>query len=117
MKAAFNNGSVWDNNKGADYHLVAGLSTIKDGIVTTTGAKNPCNPPVIDLEAPSIPQGLTANADRLRIQLEWDPSVDNVGGSGIGGYEITRTGGTKGKKVYTTTRTTFQDSLLEAKTT
>ncbi|WP_025723369.1 alpha-amylase family glycosyl hydrolase [Paenibacillus polymyxa] len=117
MKAAFNNGSVWDNNKGADYHLAAGLSTIKDGIVTTTGAKNPCNPPVIDLEAPSIPQGLTANADGLRIQLEWDPSVDNVGGSGIGGYEITRTGGTKGKKVYTTTPTTFQDSLLEAKTT
>ncbi|WP_226002169.1 carbohydrate binding domain-containing protein [Paenibacillus sp. BJ-4] len=76
MKAAFNNGSVWDNNKGADYHLSAGLSTIRDGVVTT-GAENPCSPPVFDLEAPSIPQGLTVKADGLRIQLQWDPSVDN----------------------------------------
>ncbi|MFY0577607.1 carbohydrate binding domain-containing protein [Cystobacter fuscus] len=41
MKAAFNNGTTWDNNGGSDYSLGTGRITVKDGVVTANAA-SPC---------------------------------------------------------------------------
>ncbi|MCI2957288.1 fibronectin type III domain-containing protein [Agromyces atrinae] len=38
-KAAFNNGSTWDNNSGSDYTLATGIQAVKGGKITTT---DPC---------------------------------------------------------------------------
>ncbi|MFB9330295.1 carbohydrate binding domain-containing protein [Paenibacillus aurantiacus] len=115
MKAAFNNGSAWDNNGGADYTLAAGVATVKDGVVTA-GAANPCAPLPDDVTPPSVPQGVAAVASGLAITLTWNASTDNAGGRGVAGYEITRTGGTAGTKTFTTSSTSFRDASLEART-
>ncbi|AEI40690.1 carbohydrate binding domain-containing protein [Paenibacillus mucilaginosus] len=115
LKAAFNNGSVWDNSSGSDYSLGTGLTTVKDGTVTANAA-NPCVQLPPDVTAPSVPQNVKAAADGLRITLTWDASADNAGGSGLAGYEITRTGGTQGIQVFTATSDAYTDSGLEAKT-
>ncbi|MFX3635283.1 MAG: carbohydrate binding domain-containing protein [Candidatus Pristimantibacillus sp.] len=116
MKAAFNNGAgAWDNNGGSDYNLGIGLITVKDGVVTANAA-NPCAPLLPDETAPSVPINLHAVANQLNITLTWDASTDNVGGRGVGGYEITRTGGTQGLKTMTTTVNNYLDTNLEALT-
>ncbi|PZD93657.1 alpha-amylase [Paenibacillus sambharensis] len=111
MKAAFNNGSSWDNNGGADYILPAGLITVKDGVVTA-GDEAPCSPQPEDVTPPSVPARLAAAADGLRVTLTWEASTDNAGGTGVGGYEITRTGGTQGIQTYKTSGTTYTDTSL-----
>ncbi len=116
MKAAFNNGSVWDNNGGKDYVIGAGITTVKDGVVTSNTI-SPCTPLPEDITPPSVPDNLKAVAKDLSITLTWNASTDNENGRGVAGYEITRTGGTQGDKVYTTTRTDFTESKLEAQTT
>ncbi|WP_229263536.1 carbohydrate binding domain-containing protein [Cohnella cholangitidis] len=115
LKAAFNNGSAWDNNGGADYNLGSGIITVKDGVVTP-GSANPCTPLPTDEVAPSVPINVTAVANHLTVTLSWDASTDNAGGRGVAGYEITRTGGTQGSKVMTTTTNSLYDTNLEAQT-
>lgn len=43
----------------------------------------------LDTEAPSVPTGLSASANRKRIVLSWQASSDNVG---VSGYQIVRDG-------------------------
>lgn len=117
MKAAFNNGAgAWDNNNGQDYTIAAGVTTVKNGIVTANAA-NPCTPLPADEIAPTVPGNLTAAVNGLRVSLSWEASQDNPGGRGVAGYEITRTGGTAGSKTYTTAGTSFTDTATEAQTT
>lgn len=115
LKAAFNNGSVWDNNNGADYIIPAGLATVKDGVVTA-GAPNPCTPLPEDTIPPSIPGNPKATVNGLKITITWEASADNEGGRGLAGYEITRTGGKQGTKIFTTTSHSYNDTNLEAQT-
>lgn len=116
MKATFNNGSVWDNNNGQNYVIGTGITTVKDGVVTAN-AISPCAPLPEDNLPPSVPGNVTAVAKDLSITLTWSASIDNENGRGVAGYEITRTGGSDGQKVYTTTRTDFTETKLEAQTT
>ncbi|MWC27157.1 carbohydrate binding domain-containing protein [Paenibacillus sp. MMS18-CY102] len=115
MKAAFNNGSTWDNNGGSDYTLGSGIVTVKDGVVVN-GAVSPCTPVAPDTTAPSVPANPLATANGLQITVTWTASTDNVGGTGVGGYEVTRTGGTQGTQVFTTTTNSLTNSGLDATT-
>lgn len=109
MKADFNNGSTWDNNGGLDYTLAAGVTTVKDGAVTSN-AVVPC---VIDTTAPTPPTGLAGIATNTRIALTWTASTDNVG---VTSYSITRTGGTQGTVTLIASTNSYTDSGLDAQT-
>lgn len=113
MKADFNNGSVWDNNNGADYSLGTGLITVKDGVVTANAA-SPCVVLPPDTTPPSVPAGVIATTSGTAISVTWSASTDD---RGVTGYTLTRTGGTLGTKSVTVTGTAYADSGLEALTT
>ncbi|CAL9647320.1 hypothetical protein SUDANB15_06494 [Streptomyces sp. enrichment culture] len=114
MKAAFNNGNgVWDNNRGSDYALPAGVSTVADNTVTAN-ADDPCADEVPDTEAPTVPAGVTAEADGVSVVLAWEPSTDDTG---VTKYQVTRTGGTEGDVVTDVGSTVFSDADLEERTT
>ncbi|MFE5934620.1 carbohydrate binding domain-containing protein [Streptomyces sp. NPDC056470] len=113
MSAVFNNGNgVWDNNNGANYALSAGTTTVKDRVVTG-GAANPCAAEVPDTHAPSVPTGVTANADGTSVVLTWEPSTDD---KGVTGYQVTRTGGTGGTTVTDAGSTVLSDTDLAENT-
>jgi len=66
-----------------------------------------------DTVAPSVPTALVSNArTSSSISLAWAASSDNIGGSGIGGYDVYRNGVLKGS----TTRTDYTDTGLLADT-
>ncbi|MER7456421.1 alpha-amylase family glycosyl hydrolase [Micromonospora sp. NPDC126480] len=111
LKVVFTNGSgVWDNNNGADYRLGAGVVTVVDGVVTPDAA-DPCGPP--DASAPSVPGGLTATVDGLRVTLTWAASTDD---RAVTGYEVARTGGASGTVTVPTTGTRYVESALQPRT-
>jgi glycosidase len=113
LKAAFNNGNgTWDNNNSADYTIPSGTSTVKNNTVTT-GADDPCAQQAPDTQAPTVPTGVTASATGTSVVLSWQPSTDD---RGVTGYQVTRTGGTKGSMVTDVTSTVFSDTGLEAST-
>ncbi|MER7957101.1 carbohydrate binding domain-containing protein [Streptomyces sp. NPDC096030] len=113
MSAVFNNGNgVWDNNNGANYAVSAGTTTVKDRVVTG-GAANPCAAEVPDTRAPSVPTGVTANADGTSVVLTWEPSTDD---RGVTGYQVTRTGGTGGTTVTDVRSTVLSDTDLAENT-
>lgn len=114
MKAALNNGNgVWDNNRGADYALPAGVTTVENTTVTRD-AGDPCAGEVPDTLAPTVPAGLAASADGVSVVLTWEPSTDD---KGVTSYQVTRTGGTKGTLVTDVGSTVFSDADLEESTT
>lgn len=46
-----------------------------------------------DTVAPSVPTGLAVSAaGDTSLSLRWDPASDNIGGSGVAGYEVFRNG-------------------------
>ncbi|MFD7325843.1 carbohydrate binding domain-containing protein [Streptomyces sp. NPDC059875] len=113
MSAVFNNGNgVWDNNNGANYALAAGTTTVEDKVVTSNAA-NPCAAEVPDTQAPTVPAGLAASADGTSVVLTWQPSSDD---KGVTGYQVTRTGGTRGTVVTDVGSTVFSDTGLEERT-
>ncbi|MFE5969316.1 carbohydrate binding domain-containing protein [Streptomyces sp. NPDC056463] len=113
MSAVFNNGNgVWDNNNGANYAMSAGTTTVKDRVLTG-GAANPCAAEVPDTHAPSVPTGVTANADGTSVVLTWEPSTDD---KGVTGYQVTRTGGTGGTTVTDAGSTVLSDTDLAENT-
>ncbi|CAL9650126.1 hypothetical protein SUDANB176_06597 [Streptomyces sp. enrichment culture] len=114
LKAAFNNGNgVWDNNKGSDYALPAGVSTVADNTVTEN-ADDPCADEAPDTKAPTVPAGVAARADGVSVVLTWEPSTDDTG---VTKYRVTRTGGTKGDVVTDVGSTVLSDANLEERTT
>ncbi|MGV9232260.1 carbohydrate binding domain-containing protein [Streptomyces nigra] len=113
MKAAFNNGNgVWDNNGGADYILPTGVTTVAENKVTPD-ADDPCADEAPDTQAPTAPTGVTARADGVSVVLTWEPSTDDTG---VTGYQVTRTGGTRGEVVSDVGSTVFSDTGLEENT-
>ncbi|MFD0317896.1 carbohydrate binding domain-containing protein [Streptomyces flavalbus] len=114
MKAAFNNGNgVWDNNKGADYTLPTGVTTVADNKVTANAA-DPCAEQTPDTQAPTAPTRVSTQADGVSVVLTWEPSTDD---RGVTAYQVTRTGGTKGDTVTTVGSTVLSDAGLEERTT
>lgn len=66
-----------------------------------------------DTTAPSVPSGLVATSSTASsITLAWAASSDNVGGSGVAGYDVYRNGAIAGS----TATTAFTDSALLAST-
>ncbi|WP_338904857.1 carbohydrate binding domain-containing protein [Streptomyces nigra] len=113
MKAAFNNGNgVWDNNGGADYTLPTGVTTVAENKVTPD-ADDPCADEAPDTQAPTAPTGVTARADGVSVVLTWEPSTDDTG---VTGYQVTRTGGTRGEVVSDVGSTVFSDTGLDENT-
>jgi pullulanase len=85
MAAAFNNGTLWDNNNSANYTINAGLSTVKDGTVTSN-APSPCGttttpPPPPPPTTPSVSAparlGVIYTATQSTFSL-WSPDSSNV---------------------------------------
>jgi chitodextrinase len=105
LECVFNDGKgTWDNNKGNNYLLPVGTSTVKDGVVTS-GA------PPLDTTPPSVPSGLTAaSKTSSSVSLTWSASTD---ASGIAGYDVYRDGALVGSPV----STSYTDSDLSAGTT
>lgn len=67
----------------ADYRYVN-----KDGLTLDSGSVA-CHGPPSDAESPSAPAGVTAAIAPKRVDLSWDPAIDNVG---VTGYKIYRNG-------------------------
>ncbi|WP_329499532.1 carbohydrate binding domain-containing protein [Kitasatospora herbaricolor] len=112
-QATFNNGNgVWDNNNGVNYALTGGNNTVKDRTVTTA-ATDPCAAVLPDTTAPTVPAAVTASATATAVVLTWNASTDNTA---VTGYQITRTGGTKGTSVINTGSTVYSEAGLEATT-
>ncbi|MFD7812227.1 carbohydrate binding domain-containing protein [Streptomyces sp. NPDC059785] len=113
-QATFNNGNgTWDNNNGANYQLASGVSTVKNTVVTKN-AKDPCAAEEPDTTAPSAPAQLKATVSNTSVVLTWSAATDDTG---VTGYQITRSGGTKGTSVISATSTVYSDTGLEPKTT
>ncbi|OIJ68348.1 carbohydrate binding domain-containing protein [Streptomyces mangrovisoli] len=114
LAATFNNGNgTWDNNNGANYALTTGVSTVKDTTVTKN-ATDPCASYEPDTTAPTAPTAVKATATDTSIVLTWDPATDDTA---VTGYQVTRTGGTKGSQVTSVGSTVLSESGLEADTT
>ncbi|MFI8192428.1 carbohydrate binding domain-containing protein [Streptomyces sp. NPDC085946] len=113
LKAAFNNGNgVWDNNNGSDYTLTAGTSTVRNNTVTAD-AKDPCAAADPDTRAPGVPGGVEASASGTSVVVSWNAATDDTG---VTGYQVTRTGGTRGTTVTHVTSTVLSDTGLEENT-
>ncbi|GAA1369863.1 carbohydrate binding domain-containing protein [Streptomyces beijiangensis] len=114
LAATFNNGNgTWDNNNGNNYALSSGLSIVKDTKVTNN-ATDPCAAVVPDTKAPTVPGTVKASASDISTVLTWEPSTDDTG---VTGYQVTRTGGTKGTVVTSIASTVLSESGLEPHTT
>ncbi len=113
LKAAFNNGNgTWDNNRGSDYALGAGVSTVRNNVVTAN-ATDPCAAATPDTQAPTAPGRVTAAADGVSVLLSWDPATDD---RGVTKYQVTRTGGSGGTVVTDVGSTVFSDTGLAERT-
>ncbi|MFH9674005.1 carbohydrate binding domain-containing protein [Streptomyces sp. NPDC017405] len=113
LAATFNNGNgTWDNNNGANYALSTGVSTVKDKTVTKN-ATDPCASQTPDTTAPTVPTAVKAAATATSVVLTWDPATDDTA---VTGYQVTRTGGTKGTQVTSVGSTVLSESGLEANT-
>ncbi|MFF1508728.1 carbohydrate binding domain-containing protein [Streptomyces sp. NPDC058326] len=113
FKAAFNNGNgTWDNNGGSDYPLGAGVSTVRNNVVTAN-ATDPCAAATPDTRAPTAPGRLTAAADGVSVLLTWDPATDD---RGVTKYQVTRTGGSGGTVVTDVGSTVYSDTGLAERT-
>ncbi|MEV6590826.1 carbohydrate binding domain-containing protein [Streptomyces acidicola] len=112
-QATFNNGNgVWDNNNGANYQLGQGNAKVKDQTVTAN-ATDPCAAAEPDTTAPTAPTGVRASVTQTSVVLTWNAATDNVG---VTGYQVTRTGGSNGTSVASTSSTVLSVSGLEART-
>ncbi|WP_435972759.1 carbohydrate binding domain-containing protein [Streptomyces sp. Qhu_M48] len=113
LKAAFNNGNgTWDNNRGSDYTLGTGVSTVRNNVVTANAA-DPCAAEVPDTKAPTPPARVTAAADGVSVLLTWDPATDD---RGVTKYQVNRVGGSGGTVVTDVTSTVFSDTGLAERT-
>ncbi|MEU3688357.1 carbohydrate binding domain-containing protein [Streptomyces narbonensis] len=113
LKAAFNNGNgTWDNNRGSDYTIGTGVSTVRNNVVTAN-ASDPCAAAVPDTQAPTAPARVTAAADGVSVLLTWDPATDD---RGVTKYQVTRVGGSGGTVVTDVGSTVFSDTGLAERT-
>jgi len=83
-------------NANTDYSYT--VSAFDRAMPPNQSAKSTASPtvrtdPATDTIAPSIPQNLNASAlTSSSVQLTWQASTDNAGGSGLAGYRVFRSG-------------------------
>ncbi|MFJ4905038.1 carbohydrate binding domain-containing protein [Streptomyces sp. NPDC093249] len=112
LRAAFNNGNgTWDNNRGSDYALGTGVSTVRNNVVTA-GASDPCAAETPDTRPPTAPARLSARPDGTSVLLGWDPATDD---RGVTKYQVTRVGGS-GTVVTDVSSTVHSDTGLAERT-
>ena len=117
MAAVFNNGSgSWDNQgnvSGQNYTIAPGITWVQSGVATAKTA-SPCAVVTVpDTTPPTVPLNPLATVTNTTVVLNWTASTDNVA---VTGYQITRTGGTQGTTVLTSTTNSYTDSGLTATT-
>ncbi|MFF0204055.1 carbohydrate binding domain-containing protein [Streptomyces sp. NPDC005017] len=112
-QATFNNGNgVWDNNNGVNYRLAQGNTRVKDRVITAS-TTDPCVTTDPDTTAPTAPTGVGASVTGTSAVVTWNAAGDDIG---VTGYQVTRTGGTRGTSVTDTSSTVESQSGLEANT-
>lgn len=105
---------TWTNAAAGNYAITA-VATDNAGAATTSSTANITVNTVgtPDTTAPSVPAGLAATSvTASSVNLSWNASTDNAGGSGIAGYDVYRNGTLVGSPV----GTSFSSTGLSAST-
>lgn len=107
--------SVTWNNAAAGNYAITAVATDNAGAATTSATSNITVNTVgtPDTTAPSVPAGLAATSvTASSVNLSWNASTDNAGGSGIAGYDVYRNGTLVGSPA----GTSFSNTGLSAST-
>ena len=107
--------SVTWNNAAAGNYAITAVATDNAGATTTSATSNIIVNTVgtPDTTAPSVPAGLAATSvTASSVNLSWNASTDNAGGSGIAGYDVYRNGTLVGSPA----GTSFSNTGLSAST-
>ena len=107
--------SVTWNNAAAGNYAITAVATDNAGAATTSATSNIIVNTVgtPDTTAPSVPAGLAATSvTASSVNLSWNASTDNAGGSGIAGYDVYRNGTLVGSPA----GTSFSSTGLSAST-
>lgn len=102
-------------NATAGSHAITAVATDNEGATATSAAVNITVNPVTtpDTTAPSVPAGLVATSvTSSSVNLSWNASTDNAGGSGVAGYDVYRNGTLVGSPA----GTSYSDTGLAAST-
>nr|BAA36460.1 chitinase A [Xanthomonas sp. AK] len=86
--------ATWTNAAAGSYAITA-VATDNEGATATSAAANITVSPgtTPDTTAPSVPSGLVATSvTSSSVDLSWNASTDNEGGSGVAGYDVYRNG-------------------------
>lgn len=105
--------ATWTNAAAGSYAITA-VATDNAGATTTSATANiTVGTTTPDTTAPSVPAGLAATSvTSSSINLSWNASTDNAGGSGVAGYDVYRNGTLVGSP----TGTSFSNTGLTAST-
>jgi chitinase len=103
--------TTW-SNAGNGTHTLKAVA-VDNRKASTTSAATAITVGTPDTIAPSIPSGLAATArTSSSIALAWNVSADNIGGSGIAGYDVYR----NGALVASTANAGYTDTALQPAT-
>lgn len=84
--------ATW-SNATAGSHALTAIAQDNQGARTTSATVNITVTASPDVIAPSVPTGLhSPSQTSTTIALAWNAATDNVGGSGVAGYEVWRNG-------------------------
>jgi chitinase len=105
--------SVTWGTAGVGSHALTAVAVDNRKAKTTSGVVTVRVDAVSDLSAPTVPAGLAGTAQgQTTLSLQWTASVDNIGGSGVAGYDVFRDGVLVGSP----TSPAFSDSALAPST-
>jgi len=108
-------GVTWSNATTGS-HTFKAVATDNAGASTTSGTVGitVSSEPPTDTTAPSVPTGLASPSQTANsVNLSWNASTDNAGGSGVAGYDVYR----NGSLIASPTTTSYTNAGLAANTT